>query len=343
MRLAFTADLHISSAFACEDSAARNRDLLCVFSQIVDDARAQGADALLLGGDIFDRPYPPQEAVTAVRKIIADSGIRTYAIAGNHDPLGTVALYSDPPENLFVFGKDPECVDIGGVTLCGASVTDANDHRNIFSDVRLPQGAVLLCHGSLYDGSGHFISREAAERSGAALCLMGHIHKTAQYNWQGVRALYCGAPAGRGFDETGEHGYYLVDTDTKQFTYRKTDTKIYSEYTVDITGLCDIGSVADKLLSFSIGENEISRARLCGEITGDFYIDTDRLCEHTPFFEIKDDTVISDDILKNEGSDTLEGEFIRILRSRMENADEKQRQILADAIKEGITLLRSGR
>ena len=63
----------------------------------------------------------------------------------------------------------------------------------------------------------------------------------------------------------------------------------------------------------------------------------------TPFFEIKDDTVISDDILKNEGSDTLEGEFIHILRSRMENADEKQRQILADAIKEGITLLRSGR
>ena len=343
MKIAFTADLHLDSAFAHEDSTSRNGDLLTVFKDILSAAKEEGASTLLLGGDIFDRPHPSQATVSAVKKLISDSKIKTYAVAGNHDPLGTVSLYSDPPENMYVFGKDPGIVDIGGIPLVGASVTDYTDHRNIFSGVRVPQGAVLLCHGSLYEGSGHYVCREAVENTGASLCLMGHIHKTALYDWQGVRALYCGSPAGRGFDELGEHGYYIIDTELKTFTYCKTNVKIYKEYLVDVTDCANSSDIVNKLKDIPVDKNEISRAIITGEIDGSFYIDCKAIASFTDFFEVKDGTVICQDILKNENSDTLEGEFIRILKAMAQDADDDEKQKINDAIKEGITLLRSGR
>ncbi len=343
MKLLFMADVHLCSAFGAEDASLRNRDLLAVFKSIIDNAKTENVDAVILGGDLFDTPAPDEITAGQVKSIIENSGIPTYAIAGNHDPLDDTAFYSDPPKNMFVFGKDVKALDIGGVTLVGASVTSKTDHRDIFDGVSVPQGAVLLCHGSIGAPSGHFLSREAIEKSGASICLMGHIHKTDCFEWQGVRAVYCGAPAGRGFDELGAHGYYIIDTELKTFTYRKTDTKVYNEYTVDITDCANSSDIVAKLQMLTVPENELARAVLVGETDGSFYIDCKTLASFTELFEVKDSTKISEDIFKNENSDTLEGEFIRILKSLLESADDTEKQKINDAIKEGITLLRSSR
>jgi len=340
MKLLFTADVHLCSAFGAEDSATRNRELLAVFKSIIDDGVKQGVGALILGGDLFDTPAPDEITVSQVRSMIENSGIPTYAIAGNHDPLCDTAFYSDPPKNTFVFGKNVQSVDIGGVTLVGASVYTKTDCRNIFEGITVPQGSVLVCHGSIGSESGHFLSREAIANSGASICLMGHIHKTERFDMQGVQALYCGSPSGRGFDELGQHGYYIVDTELKSFTYCKTSAKIYKEYDVDITDCASSSDIVAKLQEVSPRENEIARARLTGETDGSFYIDLTSFASLTDFVEIKDCTEVFEDILKNENSDTLEGEFIRILRAMAEKADESEKQKIKDAIKEGITLLR---
>lgn len=343
MKLLFTADVHLCSAFGAEDSAVRNRELLAVFENIINDAKTQGVDAVILGGDLFDNPAPDEITVSQVKAIIKNSGIDTYAIAGNHDPLTDTAFYSDPPENMYVFGGEVTSVDIGGVTLTGASVMTKTDYRDVFEGVSVPCGSVLLCHGTLGAKSGHFLSRSAIENSGGSICLMGHVHKTECFDWQGVRALYCGSPAGRGFDELGEHGYYIIDTELKTFTYCKTNAKIYKEYLVDVTDCTNSSDIVNKLKDIPVDKNDISRAILTGEIDGSFYIDRKAIASFTDFFEVKDGTVICQDILKNENSDTLEGEFIRILKTMAQGADDNERQKINDAIKEGITLLRSSR
>lgn len=343
MKLLFTADVHLSSAFGAEDSALRNRELLAVFKSIIDSAKTENVDAVILGGDLFDTPAPDEITVSQVKAVIENSGIPTYAIAGNHDPLNDTAFYSDPPKNMFVFSGDVQSVDIGGVTLVGASVKTKTDYRNIFDGITVPSGSILVCHGSIGSESGHFLERSAIENSGASICLMGHIHKTECFEWQGVRALYCGSPAGRGFDETGEHGYYIIDTELKIFTYRKTDAKIYNEYTVDITDCANPSDIVAKLQALTVSKNEVARAVLVGQTDGSFYIDCKGIASFTEFFEVKDSTEICEDIFKNENSDTLEGEFIRILKSRLESADETEKQKINDAIKEGITLLRSSK
>lgn len=343
MKLLFTADVHLCSAFGAEDSALRNRELLAVFKNIIEDGVRCGVDAIVLGGDLFDTPAPDEITVSQVTSIIENSGIPTYAIAGNHDPLDDTVFYSNPPKNMFVFGKNVGFVDIGGVTLVGASVCTKTDYRNIFDGITVPLGSVLVCHGSIGSESGHFLSREAIASSGASICLMGHIHKTERFDMQGVQALYSGCPAGRGFDELDEHGYYIVDTELKSFTYCKTSAKIYKEYDIDVTDCTSVSDIVAKLQAISVGENEIARACLGGQTDGSFYIDTRAIASFTDFVEIKDMTKISEDILKNEGSDTLEGEFIRILRAIAEKSDESEKQKINDAIKEGITLLRSSK
>ncbi len=342
MKFIFTADLHLDSAFVGQDSVLKNRGLITVFESIVAFAKKENISAIVIGGDLFDSPTPTPETVGLLKDIIEkNSDISFYAVAGNHDPLSKTAFYKDAPKNMFVFSDNVESVCLGDTKLYGVSVKDADDNRDIWRGVTVEDGSILVCHGTLGGTGGFYISREAVENTGASLLLMGHIHKSEEYLFSGPRALYCGVPAGRGFDECGEKGFYVVDTDTKEILFHKTNAKVYKEYFVDISGCGDQTQVLLRLNSVSVGANETARAVLTGQFSGEFIIECSVLNSYAPqFVEIKDKTMISDDIMENADKSTLEGEFIRILTEKLKTADESQKQMIFDAIKEGVCALR---
>ncbi len=59
-----------------------------ILNQIIDMAKTHQVDAILMSGDIYDRPIPPESAVqlfdTFLRKLVKE-GIQSYIITGNHD------------------------------------------------------------------------------------------------------------------------------------------------------------------------------------------------------------------------------------------------------------------
>ncbi len=342
MKAVFTADLHLDSAFLGEDRHTRNRELLKTFENIVDYAKTSGAKAVLIGGDLFDIPVPSAYIAGGVKKIIENHPeIMFYAVTGNHDPLDTCLFYKSVPHNMHVFGPEIEKIDLDGCDLYGASVSTQPDRRNIFDGFKAENGGIFLCHGDISSDCAFDLSRADVEKSRIDLLLMGHIHKTAEYSYAGPRGLHAGVPAGRGFDECGEKGFYVIDSITKTYEYINTDAKIYKEYFVDVSDAEDIVKISEMLNLQSVGENEISRAVLTGSIDGSIYIDTDVLQKYCDkFVEIKDKTELSEDIMKNADEQTLEGEFIRLMTARIDKANEDEKPMLYDALKQGVTALR---
>lgn len=67
------------------------------FDQIIAIAREERVDALLVAGDVFDRPQPPKEALEECERLYAgliEAGAKVYVVPGNHDSAQQVAFCS---------------------------------------------------------------------------------------------------------------------------------------------------------------------------------------------------------------------------------------------------------
>ena len=85
MKILHTADLHIGKTMY---EFPLYEDQAYILDQILDIAKKQQVDVLLLAGDIYDRSIPSTEAVTVFDEFLTacvKAGIVTMVISGNHD------------------------------------------------------------------------------------------------------------------------------------------------------------------------------------------------------------------------------------------------------------------
>lgn len=85
MKFLHIADLHIGKR-VCEYPMLE--DQRAILAEIGDIAVQERPAALLVAGDVYDRPVPPQEAVTLLSDFLcrmAEAHIPVFMIAGNHD------------------------------------------------------------------------------------------------------------------------------------------------------------------------------------------------------------------------------------------------------------------
>src|SRR5699024_7466610 len=68
-----------------------------ILDQILDIAAKEDISAVIIAGDVYDKPIPPAEAVKLFDKFItslSDSGVTALIISGNHDSAERVAFGS---------------------------------------------------------------------------------------------------------------------------------------------------------------------------------------------------------------------------------------------------------
>lgn len=85
MKLIHTSDLHIGK-MVNEFSMLKDQEF--VLKQMIDIAKEERADALLIAGDIYDRNIPPSDAVAIFDQFVSElikEGILVLLISGNHD------------------------------------------------------------------------------------------------------------------------------------------------------------------------------------------------------------------------------------------------------------------
>lgn len=95
MKFLHTADWHLGRIF---HQLHLTDDQAFVLDQIVDLARTETVDAVIVAGDLYDRAVPPPEAVALLdrtwQRLIEEAGVPVISIPGNHDSATRIAYGS---------------------------------------------------------------------------------------------------------------------------------------------------------------------------------------------------------------------------------------------------------
>lgn len=123
MKFIHISDLHLGKTMFDYPLLSDQKALL---DQIVEYAEQYGVDAVVVAGDLYDKPVPPAEAVTVLDGFmtrLSQMGIPLLMVSGNHD--------------------SPERLDFGGALLAGRGVYLAGQFTGLPRKVTLGKGEDL--------------------------------------------------------------------------------------------------------------------------------------------------------------------------------------------------------
>lgn len=85
MKLMHLSDLHLGKRL---NEFSLHEDQAYILHQIIQMARDERPDGILIAGDLYDKPVPPAEAVGLLDRFLSDlaeTGAQVFVISGNHD------------------------------------------------------------------------------------------------------------------------------------------------------------------------------------------------------------------------------------------------------------------
>ncbi|MCH8815186.1 MAG: DNA repair exonuclease [Chloroflexi bacterium] len=235
-RFVHTADLHLDSPFVGlhevdERVASELREAtFSTFDRIVDLCQEKDADFLLVAGDIYDSADRSLRAQLRFRdnlRRLSDSGIPTFVVYGNHDPLNRWSATLEWPEQTHTFGGDEVTsapVVRNGEPIAyiyGISYPTRDVRTNLAKRFRRTDDgpfAIGLLHCNVGDDTGHEpyapCTLDDLTRSGMDYWALGHVHNHRILSSKKPMVLYPGNPQGRSPRELGPRGCYVIDVDT---------------------------------------------------------------------------------------------------------------------------------
>lgn len=332
MKILCSADWHLDAPMGASDEALR-QELLKVPGKLAELCRKEHCDLVLLPGDLFDGPYTP-ESLHALRQALADMEVSVFITPGNHDFISPQSpwLREVFPKNVHIFTSPRlESVQCGDLTVWGAGYTGM-DCEALLEDFRAEGDAICLLHGDPTVAASPYcpISRSQVERSGLKLLALGHIHKAGQFTAGATLCLWPGCPMGKGYDEDGVKGAFIVElTSTPTARFVPLDTPRFFDLSADAGDAPR--SALEKLLP-AAGSNDYYRITLTGPSAP---IDTAALQSAFPQFPhltLRDRTTPPLDIWGNAGEDSFEGMYFGLLHEALEQADDKETVLLAAKI-----------
>ena len=92
MKLMHLSDLHMGKRV---NEFSLLEDQKYILAQILSMVKREGADGVVLAGDIYDKPVPPAEAVQAFDGFLTQLGqwgIPVFVVSGNHDSAERLAF-----------------------------------------------------------------------------------------------------------------------------------------------------------------------------------------------------------------------------------------------------------
>ena len=351
LKLIHAADFHLDSPFAGlsgEKSALRRRELREIPARLARLVREHGADLLLLPGDLFDGERVCPETVEALQSALGGLSIPVFIAPGNHDCFHSRSPYAAPwPENVHIF-TEPALTEVEipelNCVVHGCAFTDPHRTDDPLAGFAAPRdGRVhLLCvHGEVaQNGTYAPIAPASLASCGAAYAALGHVHARSPLQQAGETCwAYPGCPEGRGFDECGEKGAYLITVDNGRVTgeFLPVGQRQYLIRPLELNG-----DPADVLPAEA--SPHLVRLLLRGEQARP--LDLVRLeglwKERFFHLELRDETTLPRDLWARAEEDTLTGLFLRGMKGRLDRADEADIPKLLLAVRFGLAALEGG-
>ncbi|MBQ8685955.1 MAG: metallophosphoesterase [Clostridia bacterium] len=342
MKIIHTGDIHIGAAMGGlprEKAALRKTELLDGFYKLCSYAKQTGVEAVIVAGDLFDKNDIPASLKKEVFAAIANAApTRFFYASGNHDydaRLGALA-----PENFYTFSELQSYELSEGVTVTGCDMLRFSAQKA--AALELPKTAynIFVLHGD----TGSEIPLAALQNKHIDYLALGHIHKPMPVKEPlDTRGFYryCGCLEGRGFDELGPRGFFLLELvkgKLKEEKFLSLAKRTVHGVSVDISacrGYMDIERAAEAALA-SIKSEDMVKLVLCGSYQPDLKKDISLLCarlsEKFFFVKAEDRSRLFIDYRAFENDLTERGEFVREV-GRYAMSEELREEILEVGLK----------
>ena len=351
MKILHASDFHLDSPFqrlSAEQAMIRRRELRELPAKLARLAQEEQVDLILLPGDLFDgeRVYP--ETVDALISALGSTKIPVVIAPGNHDCADGRSPYlaANWPDHVHIFTSPAMgCFEFPQLNCAVHGYAFTTPHRTdeplrgftVPEDGRLH----LLCvHGEVGLGGNYApIAPSSLSRSGVAYAALGHIHAASGLRWEGNTAwAYPGCPEGRGFDECGDKGAWIITLDDGGVSaeFRSLCRRQYRIEQVNIEEFVQKLSEmpADDLVRITL-TGECDRAPDLAALT--------QLAQSRFFYaELRDETTLPEDLWARAEEDTLTGLFLREMRRRLYSASEEERSAVLLATRFGLAALEGG-
>ncbi len=338
MKIIHCADVHLGSTlrskYPPEVSEIRRREVRNSFHRLVEYAKENGVGVILLSGDVFDSDKPFKKDTDFFYDVVAKNpDIEFLYLRGNHDSLGERKAYP----NLKTFAAEWTQYAYGDVVICGVESV-AENATSMYSTLVLDESKknIVMLHGETSSASGvDKVNLSKLCNKNIDYLALGHIHSYScdALDERGVWA-YSGCLEGRGFDETGEKGFILLDIGEEiKHTFVPFSTRQIFEIPLDVSGLSGAYEMAKKARGeIAFKKEHIYRLELVGEVDGETDAFADDVKKYLDgvclYLDLKDHTKKKANFAAYAGDNSLKGEFARMVESS-EFSDEDKAQILA--------------
>lgn len=328
MKILHAADLHLNTPFTGRSEAAvqlLKKALLDVPQQIAELVRIHNCDLLLLAGDVFDG-RPNAESLQAFKTALAQAAVPTFISPGNHDfcTADSPWLTETWPENVHIFTKAAiESFSLPQLDcrVYGAGFTsmDCPALLENFRAEGLETYHIAVLHGDPLQRSAPYnpITPQQVATSGLHYLALGHLHTKGQFTAGNTLCAWPGSAMGRGYDEIGDRGVYLVTVeDTTRLDFiRLNNPRFYDLESEVFTSPAD----AVQAVLPPVGNEDFYRITLIGE-SKPFDLNQLYLSDF-PNLELRDCTVPPADLWDCIQEDSLEGVYFRMLHDALQSAD----------------------
>lgn len=354
MKIIHCADVHLDSKMlkhlSKEQAKERRTEILNTYGKMVRYAAENGVSAIIIAGDLFDTSMISVTTRNYVTDLILDNPkIEFYYLQGNHDIDNFLINLQEIPANLKLFSKEWTSYRVAGsdkIVISGVEI-DAKNQDSIYDglELNIEDINIVTLHGKVSE------SKIANDIDSIGLCklrnksidylALGHYHTYSEEPLDD-RGYYCyaGCLEGRGFDESGEHGFVLIDIDEKKressrklipFAERKVCT-----IDVDVTGGYTTSDALTKITqtleAMKVESNSLVKVRLVGDVNlkSEFNISLIEKNFRDAYYvfkaEDKTKTVINYEEFTFD--ETLKGEFVRNVLAATDIADEDKPKII---------------
>lgn len=346
LKILHSADWHLDSPFRSlpQGAGERLREMQRALpGRIAALCQQEHCDMVLLSGDLFDAPAPSRAWVDAVRRALEQCAVPVCIAPGNHDYCTDASpwLTEAWPENVHIFTGGLEYIDLPS---CDCRVYGAGyrsmDCPGLLDGFRAEGDArwcVGVLHGDPLSLSSPCCPVTAAQvrESGLDYLALGHIHAAGSFRAGQTLCAWPGCPMGRGWDETGEKGVYLVTLEERA-AVRWLPLGLPQFYDLQAEVRTDALSALEAVLP-PAESPDLFRVTL----TGYGAVDVQRLkshFSHLALLELRDETRKKPEPWADAGEDSLRGVYFALLK-RMAEESPEQRELAALAAEISAALL----
>ena len=356
IRFLHGADFHLDSPFSAlppRQAAERRRELRRLPERLAAWTEQHPVDLVLLSGDLLDSASVYRGTAESLRDALGQMGVPVFIAPGNHDWYGPGSPYAAMPwpENVHIFSRpEGEAVELPqlGAVVYGGAFTGPEREDGPLKGFRVPKDGkrhLMVLHGELDGAQPRYAPIASADGadSGLDYLALGHIHSRGTRQLGRTLCAWPGCPEGRGFDETGDKGFYygeMTDEGRTRLEFVPFAARRYEIVTADITGQTPLAAV-EKVLPADTAR-DLYRIVLTGERSEDVDLPALQTALEERFYALtlRDDTCAAEDVWARAAEDSLRGLFLRELRRRLTEAStEEERRTIEQAARYGLAAL----